>query len=128
MLQSPALTLRRRSFCLPRRSQKSHPLAFLDLFSGVNAPLTAAMRSLGLDTFEPFDQDADSRFNILHNSMFALPLKLVNSGLVGFNLEHTALQRDLQTQVATAWPKSTARARTHGWCSRPDGRRATQST
>ena len=53
----------------------------IDLFSGVNAPLTHSMK--GLDHFQPFDLDKDPSCNILHNSMFAFLLRMAWSDLIG---------------------------------------------
>ena len=46
-----------------------HPKLFLDLFAGVNAPLTKAMHAAGADYFQPFDLDRDPKCNILDDFM-----------------------------------------------------------
>ena len=53
---------------------------FLDVFAGFHAPAVAA---LGLDHFQPFDLDADSGFDILHDPAFELLLQICWSGIVG---------------------------------------------
>ena len=57
------------------QSQSRMPRLFLDLFSGVHAPLSTAFASLGKDTFEPFDLDRNPKHNIL--------MRIAHLGLVG---------------------------------------------
>ena len=56
---------------------------FLDVFAGFHAPVTTAVAALGLDHFQPFDLDADSGFDILHDPAFELLLQICWSGIVG---------------------------------------------
>ena len=56
---------------------------FLDLFAGVNAPLTKAMHAQGSDYFQPFDLERDPKCNMLDDSVFAILLRMAWSGLVG---------------------------------------------
>ena len=55
---------------------------FLNVFAGFHAPVTAAVAALGLDHFQPFDLDADSAFDILHDPTFELLLQVCWSGIV----------------------------------------------
>ena len=56
---------------------------FLDVFAGFHAPVTQAVKSLGLDHFQPFDLDADAAFDILHDPTYELLLQVCWSGIVG---------------------------------------------
>ena len=56
---------------------------FLDVFAGFHAPVTTAVAALGIDHFQPFDLDADSAFDILHDPAFELLLQICWSGFVG---------------------------------------------
>ena len=58
------------------------PRLFLDVFAGHRAPVTAAVRALGLDYFQPFDLDLDASHNILNEAQFRLLQQLAWSGLV----------------------------------------------
>ena len=64
------------------KSKNQRPRLFLDLFAGVNAPLTKAMRAKGTDYFQPFGLDRDFKCNILDDSVFAILLRMAWSGLV----------------------------------------------
>ena len=66
-----------------KKPKNQHPRLFLDLFAGVNAPLTAAMHAQGSDYFQPFDLGRDPKCNILDDSVFAILLRVAWSGLVG---------------------------------------------
>ena len=59
------------------------PRLFLDVFSGTNAPLTAAMLEAEGDCFVPFDLDHNAQHNILDDGMFHLLLRICWSGIVG---------------------------------------------
>ena len=48
----------------PSAAKAPLPRLFLDLFAGIHAPLTAAVDALGLDTFEPFDLDANASHDV----------------------------------------------------------------
>ena len=63
--------------------QPASPRLFLDIFSGINAPLSAAMRALNVDCFAPFDLDKDSTCNILDDTQYRLLLRIASSGLAG---------------------------------------------
>ena len=70
--------------CGPRTKAKNQrPRLFLDLFAGVNAPLTQAMHRLGVDYFEPSDLDRDPKYNILDDSVFNILMRAAWSGLIG---------------------------------------------
>ena len=56
---------------------------FLGVFAGFHAPVTKAVAVLGLDHFQPFDLDADSAFDILHDPTYELMLQVCWSGIVG---------------------------------------------
>ena len=56
---------------------------FLDVFAGFHAPVTQAVKALGLDHFQPFDLDADAAFDILHDPTYELLLQICWSGIVG---------------------------------------------
>ena len=66
-----------------KKAKNQHPKLFLDLFSGVNAPLTAAMQRIGADHFAPFDLDRDSKCNILDDTVFKILMRTAWSGLLG---------------------------------------------
>ena len=82
-VQQPAETVDVSFSATPKRAKNQQPRLFLDLFSGVNAPLTHSMHSKGLDHFQPFDLDKDPSCNVLDDSMFALLLRMAWSGLIG---------------------------------------------
>ena len=67
----------------PQPKQPALPRLFLDIFSGISAPLTTAMQALNADCFAPFDLDMDSTCNILDDAQYRLLLRIASSGLVG---------------------------------------------
>ena len=66
-----------------KKPKNQRPKLFLDLFAGVNAPLTKAMHAAGADYFQPFDLDRDPTCNILDDSVFTILMRLAWSGLIG---------------------------------------------
>ena len=67
----------------PKRAKNRQPRLFLDLFSGVNAPLTHAMHGKGVDHFQLFDLDKDPKCDILDNAVLAILLRMAWSGILG---------------------------------------------
>ena len=63
--------------------QSTPPRLFLDLFAGINAPLTTAMEALHVDCMQPFDLDADTACNILDDAQYRLLLRIASSGILG---------------------------------------------
>ena len=56
---------------------------FLDVFAGVNAPLSQAAAKAGLDRYEPLDIISNAAYDILIDSTFECLLRLCWSGAIG---------------------------------------------
>ena len=64
-------------------SSKNPPRLFLELFAGVQSPLSNAVLELGLDCFGPFDFALHETHDILDDRVFQVMLRLAYSGFIG---------------------------------------------
>ena len=81
-----------------------HPRLFLDLFAGVNAPLTAAMHAQGSDHFQPFDLDRDL------SATYSMTRCLPSSCAWAWGMDWHSIRRESCAQENQSMPSRARRA------------------
>ena len=87
--------------CLPVPT----PRLFLDLFAGARAPVSTALRNLGLDCFPAVDIITDASCDILDDDFFSLLCRIADSGLVGAALAAPVCSKHSILRLRPGGPK-----------------------
>ena len=81
------------------------PRLFLDLFAGARAPVSSALRNLGLDCFPAVDIIVDASCNILDDAFFNLLCRIADAGLVGAALAAPVCSKHSILRLRPGGPK-----------------------
>ena len=81
------------------------PRLFLDLFAGARAPVSSALRNLGLDCFPPVDIIVDASCDILNDDFFSLLCRIADAGLVGAALAAPVCSKHSILRLRPGGPK-----------------------
>ena len=89
---------------------------FLDICSGVDAPLTSAVSRLGLPALA-IDLLVDSLMDLLNDSFYEQLLRLCGSGVVGYSAASPSCTEYSLLKLRPGGPKAIRNARYAEWCS-----------